>query len=56
MQKRMQDQETELKQSEIQVRLKEEEKKKELETLKDFYSKKIEDASKRGQADSTTAV
>ena len=40
--KKLQDCESELKGADIQVKIKEEEKKKELEIMKDFYQKKME--------------
>jgi hypothetical protein len=40
--KKLQDCESELKAADIQVKIKEEEKKKELEIMKDFYQKKME--------------
>lgn len=49
--KRLQESESELKQSDIQIKLKEEEKKKEIEVFKEHFQKKIEEASKKGTID-----
>jgi hypothetical protein len=45
-----------LKQAEIQVKLREEEKKKEIEVIKEHFNKKVEEQSKKGTVDSSVVA
>jgi hypothetical protein len=50
---RLQDSESELKSSDLQLKLKEEEKRKELEVMREHYQRKVEEAMKKGSVDSS---
>jgi hypothetical protein len=50
--KRFQESESELRQAEIQIKLKDEEQRKELDVMKENMKRRVEEASKRGTADS----
>jgi hypothetical protein len=50
--KRFQESESELRQAEIQIKLKDEERRKELDVMKENMKRRVEEASKRGTADS----
>jgi hypothetical protein len=54
--KRLQDCESELKQTDLQLKLKEEEKRKEVEVMKEHFHKKVEEAAKKGSAESSIVV
>ena len=53
---RLQNCESQLKQSEISLKLKEEEKKKEVETLKEHYQKKIQETQNKSSTDGTVMI